>query len=52
MKYSSLLNSTLKSTQSNKPVDSNGEQSLILIQLTLVLHITSNSWQITKKNCF
>lgn len=52
MKYSSLLNFTLKSTPSNnkKADDSNGEQSLILIELTLALRITSNSCQIAKKN--
>lgn len=51
MKYSSLLNFTLKSTPSNnKADDSNGEQSLMLIELTLALRITSNSCQIAKKN--
>lgn len=34
----------------NKADDSNGEPSLILIELTLALRITSNSCQIAKKN--
>lgn len=51
MKYSNLLNFTSKSTPSNiKPDDSNGEQSLILIESTLTLRIASNSCQIAETN--